>query len=225
MTSSEKERATFDAWLTQVPENSLEKPILVTNIEDVFQYMPVCGNYTNEPVILYFRKEQLLQDELQKILDLFSRSDPSFEISVVRHDEQSLSIGIGDKGRNRSVNFDGEYFGHNHPTHLTLENAAALPRCFVAGLMPSAGDVDGFLKHAESVRNGTRIFSKNGYVFIRSIEGISSRNTEDFRNKYLDLFLGENKFGLESDDAVAKYFRENLGFEIEFHYLSSGGES
>lgn len=218
--NSEEERMGFDEWLAQVPENSQDKPILIHDVAELVRFLPQSGNYKEERVNLFFEKIEFTPDDLQKILEQFSRNDPSFEISVTKHADGLISIGIGDKAGNRSIIFDGEYFGHYHPTSLKLKNEDALPKCFVAGLMPSAGDVKGFMKHSESVAKGTRIFSKNGYVLIKPMEGTGSQRDalKEFSEKYFDLFLGENKLGLKSDAEVKEYFKQNLGFEIVFHY-------
>lgn len=218
---TDEEKKAFDDWLARVSESSAEKPIVINNIEEVARFLPQNGNYRGEKINLFFKKEAFLPDELQTILEMFSQDNPSFEISVVRHGNNLISVGIGDKVRNGSTILDGEYFGHYHPTQFELENEEALPSCFTMGLMPSAGDVKGFLKHFESVKEGTRIFSKNGYVFIKPAVEIENLDQVlgEFSQKYFDLFLGLNKLGLKSDEEVADYFRKNFGFDIEFHYF------
>lgn len=219
---TDEEKKAFDDWLSRVPESSAEKPIIINNVEEIARFLPQHGNYREEKINLFFMKEAFLPDELQAILEMFSQNNPSFEISVARNGDNLISVGIGDKVRNGSTILDGEYFGHYHPTQFKLENEEVLPSCFTMGLMPSAGDVKGFLKHSESVKEGTRIFSKNGYIFIKP-----TRETEnigqvlgEFSQKYFDLFLGLNRLGLKSDEEVADYFKENFGFDIEFHYFS-----
>ena len=219
---TDEEKKAFDDWLARVPESSAEKPIIINNVEEVARFLPQNGNYRGEKINLFFKKEAFLPDELQAILEMFSQDNPSFEISVVRHGNNLISVGIGDKARNGSTILDGEYFGHYHPTQFKLENEEVLPSCFTMGLMPSAGDVKGFLKHFESVKEGTRIFSKNGYVFIKP--ALETENIDqvlgEFSQKYFDLFLGLNKLGLKSDEEVVNYFKENFGFDIEFHYFN-----
>jgi len=218
---TDEEKKAFDDWLARVPESSAEKPIIINDVEEIARFLPQHGNYRGEKINLFFKKEIFLSDELQAILEMFSQDNPFFEISVVRNGDNLISVGIGDKVRNGSTILDGEYFGHYHPTQFKLENEEALPSCFTMGLMPSAGDVKGFLKHFESVKKGTRIFSKNGYAFIKlSLETENiGQVLDEFSQKYFDLFLGLNKFGLKSDEEVADYFRENFGFDIEFHYF------
>jgi len=185
---TEEEKKAFDDWLAQVSESSAEKPIIINNVEEITGFLPQNGNYRGERINLFFKKEVFLPDELQAILEMFSQGNPSFEISVVRHGNNLISVGIGDKVRNGSTILDGEYFGHYHPTQFELENEEALPNCFTMGLMPSAGDVKGFLKHSESVKEGTRIFSKNGYVFIKP--ALETENIDqvlgEFSQKYFD---------------------------------------
>ena len=218
---TDEEKKAFDDWLARVPESSAEKPIIINNVEEVARFLPQNGNYRGEKINLFFKKEAFLPDELQAILEMFSQDNPSFEISVVRHGNNLISVGIGDKARNGSTILDGENFGHYHPTQFKLENEEVLPSCFTMGLMPSAGDVKGFLKHFESVKEGTRIFSKNGYVFIKP--ALETENIDqvlgEFSQKYFDLFLGLNKLGLKSDEEVVNYFKENFGFDIELHYF------
>jgi|SRR3989344_351075 len=217
---TDEEKKAFDTWLEQVSESSPENPIVIDNIEDVAGLLPQHGNYRGEKVNLFFKKEGLSSDELRIILEKFSQNNPSFEISVVRNDDGIFSIGIGDKARNSSTILDGEYFGHYHPTQFEFENKETLPSCFVLGLMPSAGDMKGFLKHTETIKDGTRIFSKNGYILIKPIPeaGEPGQALEEFSRNYFDLFLGVNKLGLKTDEEVADYFRKNFGFDIEFHY-------
>jgi len=218
---SEEERKGFDRWLSQLPENSLEKPIAITNIDEITSFLPDVPNYKNESINLFFTKGEFVPDELQSILEKFSKTNPSFEISLVKHNGSVISIGIGNKIRNASTILSGEYFGHYHPTQIEMENNESLPYCFVAGLMPSAGDIKGFLKHPESVKKGTRIFSKNGYVLIKPTTEIKdfNRAIDNFNQNYFDLFLGVNKFGFKSDDEIIKYFKDAFGFDIEFHYF------
>ncbi|MEN9341835.1 MAG: hypothetical protein RIQ54_91, partial [Candidatus Parcubacteria bacterium] len=217
---TDEDKRIFDAWLEQAPESSIENPIAINTIEDVAKFLPQQGNYRDEKINLFFKKEDLSPDELRAILEKFSQSNPDFEISVVRHNDAIFSVGIGDKARNRSTILDGEYFGHYHPTQFEFENKEILPNCFVLGLMPSAGDIKGFLKHAETVKDGTRIFSKNGYILIKPISeaGDPSKTLDEFNRNYFDLFLGVNNLGLKSDEAVADYFKKSFGFDIEFHY-------
>lgn len=217
------EKKAFDDWLTRVSESSAEKPIIVNDVEEVARFLPQNGNYRGEKINLFFKKEEFSSDELRAILEMFSKDNPSFEISIVKHGNNLISVGIGDKVRNGSTILDGEYFGHYHPTQFKLENEEALPSCFTMGLMPSAGDIKGFLKHFESVKDGTRIFSKNGYVFIKPAPALETEKVGqvlgEFSQKYFDLFLGLNKLGLKSDEEVIDYFRENFEFDIEFHYF------
>lgn len=214
------ERDAFDHWLEGIPEHSLEKPIPVAHIDDILGLLPSVGNYGEEKVNIFFTKEMFSPEDLQSILEGFSEKNPVFEISIVKMHDALISIGIGGKIRNRSTNFDGDYFGHYHPTQFEFENKDELPGCFRLGLMPSAGDIKGYLNHKESVKMGTRIFSRHGYTvlkYIGTMEGLE-HSLMDFSQKYFDLFLGKNMFGLKSDEDIANYFKNHLGFEIEFHY-------
>jgi len=218
---SEEEKESFNQWLSQVPENSLEKPMTITDIDDIETFLLQMPNYKEDKINLFFTKKEFTKEELQAILEKFSKTNPSFEISLVKHGNNVISIGIGNKVRNGSTILSGEYFGHYHPTQIRLENSENLPYCFVEGLMPSAGDIKGFLKHPESVRNGTRIFSKNGYIFIKPTAKTEdfSQAVEDFSQNYFDLFLGVNRFDFKSDDEVLRYFKERFCFEVSFHYF------
>ena len=219
---TDEEKKAFDDWLARVPESSAEKPIIINKIEEIERFLPQHGNYRGEKINIFFIKDVFLPGELQAILERFSQNNPPFEISVVRNGDNLISVGIGGKVRNGSTIFDGEYFGHYHPTQFKLENKEALPSCFTMGLMPSAGDVKGFLKNSESVKEGTRIFSKNGYLFIKPTQETENigQVLGEFSQKYFDLFLGLNRLGLKSDEEVADYFKKNFGFDIEFHYFN-----
>jgi hypothetical protein len=218
---SEKEKESFDKWLSKIPESSIEKPIGIENTKEIFGFLPSSANYKGERINLFFTQTREFEsNELQTILEDFAKKDSSFEISLVKNRDNLISIGIGNKTGNSSTILEGEYFGHYHPTKIELKNKNILPNCFSNGLMPSAGDIKGFLKHKESVKNGTRIFSKNGYVFIKPIAEIENidQSLEEFSEKYFDLFLGINKFNFKSDNDAIKYFSEKLGFKMEFHY-------
>jgi len=214
---SEEERKDFDEWIDSLPENSIENPI-----QEIIDLLPTSANYKNERINLFFSKERFLTNELHLLLEKFARQNPSFEISVVSHDDNLISVGIGNKVRNGSTLLSGSYFGHYHPTNLKLENIEKLPRSFVAGLMPSSGDLRGFFKFHESVKDGTKIFSKNGYVEIKRVREIENPQLvlKKFKEKYFDLFLGENKLNMQADDDISRFFENTFGYKLEFHYFS-----
>jgi len=221
---TEEEKIDFNQWLERIPENSAEKPIIVANIEEIPAFLPKTANYKGERINLVFAKQEgFTPEDLQTILENFAQQKSSFEISLTKHNDHLISIGIGDKVKNSSTLLKGEYFGHYHPTQIQtkLECKEILPDSFVAGLMPSPGDIKGFLEHPESVINGTRIFSDKGYIYFRLVEKVENPDPsfDNFEQKYFDLFLGENKFDFKSDKEMADYFRKNFGIEIEFHYF------
>lgn len=218
---SPEEQTSFDQWRERLPENTREKPLAVASIEEMLKLLPSSANYTGEDIRLFFTKEGFSDEELENLMSRFSGTDPSFEISLIRSGDQHVEIGIGNKTRHFTRSWGGEYFAHSHPMHLyQLPNPDNMPHCFLAGVMPSSGDARAYCGHPQSIMNGTRIFSRAGYSLIRPIEGIEAipPGMEEFQAGYLDLFLGENKFGFITDAEVARYFREKLGLEVEFHY-------
>lgn len=221
---TEREKKEFDEWLEKIPKNSPENPIFINSADEVAEFLPLCGNYSENKVNVYFTKEIFSSDDLQLILENFSKTNRSFEISIVKKSDNLISIGIGNKARNPSTLIEGEYFGHYHPTQFEMKNKEELPDCFVMGLMPSAGDVRGFLNHMEVIKTGTRIFSKNGYIFLKPTGEMEDPSVvlKEFSKKYFNLFLGENKLGLKSDQEIAEYFKETFGIEIKFHYFNQG---
>ncbi len=176
-----------------------------------------------EDVRVYFGAEHFSDADLEELMRRFcALQTSSFEIALVRYGERCLQVSIGNKSRHFVRDFgSGEYFAHSHPAELYSppENSDETPPCFRAGILPSGGDVRGFIKAPHAIANGTRVFSKNGHSFIRPIEGAHA-DAADYSAKYLDLFLGKNALGLETDEEVIDYFRNMLGLELSFAYNS-----
>ena len=216
---SEVERAAFDQWRATVPSSSSEGPLRITSVDEVLQLLPSAPNYTKEDIRLFFEKDGFGNAELESLMDAFCRQDPGFEIAIVRTDNRHIQVGIGDKGRHYMKNFGGgEYFAHSHPSHLyDIPNNQNLPACFVAGVMPSGGDVQGYKKSPHSIAQGTRIYSRGGHSFIKPLSS-DPVGIEHYRSAYLNLFRGENALGLNSDEGVISYFREQLGLELSLAY-------
>jgi len=117
------------------------------------------------------------------------------------------------------MRMDGDYFGHYHPTeNFILEKPEDLPKSFLQGLLPSPGDIRGFLKNPDAIKKGTRIYSKNGYVLVSFGGALEnpSEAVEKYKRAYFDLFLGNNKLGFSSDEDVADYFREQFQINLQF---------
>lgn len=224
---SPEEKNSFDNWLSQTQNTSIETASPINNLEEALQFLPPAGNYTDKKINLYFQKENLTTNDMQSLMESFSKNNPDFEISLVKNSDNLIAVGVGGKIRNASTTFDGEYFGHYHPTQFEFKNKESLPDCFNLGLMPSAGDIKGYLKHAEAVKNGTRIFSKNGYVLIKPLETVNKidQNLNDYSEKYFDLFLNVNKLNLKTDAEVSDYFKKNFGLEITFKYIANNEQS
>lgn len=224
---SSEEKNNFDIWLAQAKNTSIETALPINNLEEVLQFLPLTGNYTEKKVNLYFQKENILATDMQLLMESFSKNNPAFEISLVKNLDNLITIGVGGKAKNTSTIFDGEYFGHYHPTQFEFKNKELLPNCFNMGLLPSAGDIKGYFKHSQSVKDGTRIFSKNGYVFVKPLEKINDidENLNDYSEKYFDLFLNFNKLNLKTDDEVINYFKKNFGLEITFNYTANNQPS
>lgn len=218
----------FDEWWCQFNYSSLQAPIEVADMRQVFNFMPAYPNYTDMQVNLFFKKQTgFTSDELQSIMETFSKKDPVFEVSLVKHSSGVISIGIGGKVRNSSTIFSGEYFGHYHPTQFSLEGLEGLPDCFVAGLMPSAGDIKSFFRFPQAVSQGTRIFSKNGYVFIKLSGQMDNLEEilEQFRQSYFGLFAGINNLPFKTDIEAIPYFKGAFGLDISFYYFDQKKEA
>jgi len=218
---TEEEKELFDNWKKNIPENSPQNPIKISGIGEILAYLPQCGNYKEEQLNLYFSKEQFSEQELHKILENFSRNNPDFEISVEKLADNLISIAVGNKTGGSKVLGRGEDFGHYHPTSFEFENRDLLPEPFNKGLLPSGGGIHGWYKNFENIRNGTRIFSKYGYILIKPTEkfkNIPEETLKHYIRDYLDLFLGENKFNFKISEEAIKYFKDDFGLDIEFHY-------
>lgn len=217
---SPEEKSSFDSWFTQIKNYSPETVETIDSLQDILKFMPATGNYTERKIVLYFKKDDLTPNDLQEFMEDYSKNNPAFEISLVKNPDNLIAIGVGGKVRSARTIFSGEYFGHYHPTQFELKNKESLPDCLNLGLMPSAGDIKGYLKHTEAVKNGTRIFSKNGYALIKPLETVNNvdQNLADYKEKYFDLLLGSDKLNLKTDDEVVNYFRKNFGLEITFYY-------
>jgi len=191
---TEEEKELFDNWKKNIPENSPQNPIKISGIGEIFAYLPQCGNYKEEQLNLYFSKEQFSEQELHKILENFSRNNPDFEISVEKLADNLISIAVGNKTGGSKVLGRGEDFGHYHPTSFEFENRDLLPEPFNKGLLPSGGGIHGWYKNFEE------------------------ETLKHYIRDYLDLFLGENKFNFKTSEEAIKYFKDDFGLDIEFHY-------
>lgn len=219
LNETEEEKQSFDEWLKDSPESSLENPIQIEEPIEILKYLPNSGNYTNQKVNIFFRKENFTLDDLYLILKSHSESEASFEISVVLHDKNTISIGIGNKARNISTLLNGDMFGHYHPI-LKHENPDDLPASFTKGLLPSHGDIKACLKFPHLFAKGTRIYSKHGYTEIKLQERSFDYENSliDFKEKYFKLFFGENKYDWKNDQDIIDYFKDNFKLIISFHY-------
>jgi len=215
-----EERSLFDTWLGKIPKNSFEQPIKINDPAEVTEYLPDVANYTGEPINLFFSYQGgFSNDDLDIIFRHFSSKNQNFEISMTRYQGGLLSVGIGDKTRDMSARMDGKYYGHYHPIgNFILTNQEVLPPRFMQGLLPSPGDIRGFLKNLNSVSDGTRIYSHNGSVSISIHVGRedTDKAVEEYKMAYFDLFLGKNKLGFLFDEDVINYFRERFSIDIQF---------
>jgi len=222
---SEEEKNGFNQWVKNIPESSLNSPLSISNLKEVQNLLPNYPNYRKgEKVNIFLYNENLFSDDdLTYFLKKFARQDKNFEISITRHSDKLISIGIGDKVRNSSTIIDpnGNYFGHYHPTGFGFDNPDELPDSFVLGIMPSFGDIKGYLKYVDALKSPTRIFSKYGYSKITRTGGIKELDSIELYkmgDKYINLFLGENNFGFKTDMEIAKALEKETGLKIEFHY-------
>jgi len=85
--------------------------------------------------------------------------------------------------------------------------------------LPSPGDIRGFLKNPDAVKEGTRIYSRNGYVGVTLNSQFDNPDeiVEEYKKMYFDLYLGKNGFGFTSNEDVAKYFHDKFQINLEFY--------
>lgn len=219
LSANKEEKQSFDKWLKNTPESSLENPIQIEKTIEILKFLPNYGNYTDQKVNIFFYKENFSIEDLDLILKSHSENEASFEISVVLHNENTISIGIGNKANNCSTLINGDILGHYHPI-LKYESPDNLPYPFIKGLLPSHGDIKACLKYPDLFIKGTRIYSKHGYTEIK-LEKTSFDNKNplaNFKEKYFKLFLGENKYHWKNDQDIIDYYKDNFNLIISFHY-------
>ena len=207
----------FDGWLANVPENSFEAPIIAQTLDDVIAVLPKFPNYTYEPINIFFHCDTS-DASLEEIFKTHIAQNQNFEISVVKHNKDIISVGLGSKIRNTSTIPEGEFFGHNHPI-LELGSKTKLPSLFIKALLPSPGDIKGYSKFVETIKNGTRIYSPYGFVIITPLESFNIANIADYSSKYFQLFNDKNEFDWNNDRDVSNYFESKFNLKLEF-YLS-----
>ena len=219
---TEEEKKKFQEWKEKLTVNSFEKPITIRNINEIVSVLPTAPNSTGKKIEIFFKKDVDFTDiELQQIFKNFSASNPEFEIGVTRFKDEILSIDIGNKERS-SNNENGEYFGHYHPISnaKNIQNQEKLPESFLAGLMPSRGDLIGWEKFFKKGQKINRIFSKNGYIEVGvpdNFAGFSKENLEEFGSKYFDLFYGKNSIGIKTEEEMIDYFNDKFALTIKIH--------
>jgi len=224
---SPEEVATFDMWERDIPQSSMEQPILLDDPQKVFSFLPKAANYTDKAVNIFFSFPLGFgANDLDTIFKSFSHNNPNFEISITQYSGTILSIGIGDKTRDKSMRMDGAYYGHYHPVgNFILEQPETFPPSFVLGLLPSPGDIRGFLKNPDAVKDGTRIYSTHGSVVVIPREKFENPDkiVDEYKRVYFDLFLGINKFGFTSDEDMIKYFKDNFHIDLQIFPIEAGG--
>lgn len=224
---SPEEMESFDNWKRDIPRSSMEQPIKIDEPQKVLSFLPNAANYTDEAVNMFFSlSTDVGVDDLDTIFKSFSQHNPNFEISITQYSGTLLSIGIGDKTRDKSMRMDGAYYGHYHPVgNFKLEQPETLPSSFVLGLLPSPGDIRGFLKNPEAVKGGTRIYSTLGSVVVTPRERFENPDeiVAEYKRAYFDLFLGTNKFGFTSDEDMIQYFKDHFQIDLQFLSNEAGG--
>lgn len=230
---SEEERRIFADWLTS-QASSLEQPIRLERTEQALEYLPAAPNPEEKGVEVYFEVAHSA-DDLHEVLDRWREGNPAFEIALHAYTDHVFSVEVGTKMGGTAPHDGARYIGHYHPM-IAYENPDVLPEAFVKGVMPSSGDIKGFLKHPAAVRGGTRIVSAGGCAVVSLIEESDppalDETTEEkiaiFKAKYLNLFKGENSLDARSNEDVAQLltkFGLHIEFQMESHEISNPSAS
>lgn len=217
---TEQEVDEWKKWLRAAPVTDFDQPLQVTSLRECIAYLPPLGNPTTDRFNLFFKGEFLLNAEkTETILYEVAKKELNYEISVIRHSTDTISIGIGGRVRNPSTLFgEGEYVGHYHPLGIDLERPELLPELFIKGLIPSPGDVKSYIKFPEAIKDGTIIVSPFGSVAVRSggQPEYFDASLEEYRCEYLKLFLGKSSLAWKTERDVRSYFRQSFGLELTF---------
>lgn len=220
---TEKEKNDFNKWKENLPENSLDNPIKVKNVNEIFNFLPSSPNWQKEDIKIAFQKEGgFTEKQLKEIFYGFSLNSPEFEIGLSIISEDKIYIIVGDKeGYNSGEG--GENYGHYHPISLIekIKEKNDLPEIFISGLMPSRGDLVSWEKYFKKGQRITRIFSKNGYLEVEAADnfkGFNIDNIASFASKYFDLFLGKNELGIKTEKDMIEYFNDKFLLNIKTYY-------
>lgn len=217
---TEQEVDEWEKWLRAAPVTDFDQPLQVASLRECVAYLPPLGNPTTDKLNLFFKGESLLNvEEAKAIFYEVAKKGLNYEISVIRHSADTISIGIGGRVRNPSTLFgEGEYVGHYHPLGVDFDRPELLPELFIKGLIPSPGDVKSYIKFPEAVKDGTIIVSPFGSVAVRpgGQPGYFDASLEEYRCEYLKLFLGESSLVWKTEEDVQSYFRQRFGLELTF---------
>ena len=70
---SPEEENSFDTWLSQTQNTSTETALPINKLDEVLQFLPPAGNYTDKKINLYFQKENLTTNDMQSLMESFSK--------------------------------------------------------------------------------------------------------------------------------------------------------
>jgi len=215
---SADERQAFEDWDTQRSRDA----IAISHPADALAHLSPAPKPGHERAEVRFALRHTAE-ELHAVLDAWRMEDPRFEIAVHDHGPEEFSVEIGNKMGGTSPREDALYVGHYHPT-LAYPIASDLPAAFVRGVMPSGGDVRGFIRYPAAIRNGTRIYAADAVAELSlakpsesyAFDIAAARALDEFTGAYFALFEGENRLGIHTDNEVATLFLDRFGLRVTF---------
>jgi hypothetical protein len=212
---SQEEKDDFDEWLSK-QASTLENPISILNENDILNYLPQSGNYTGNRVEVFFSGAE------KSFLDAIHHYKGSFEIAIHKYSEQIFSVEIGSKTGGVSPKEDALYIGHFHPD-IAIQNLD-IPEIVRAELIPSPGDIKGFLKNRQSIANGTLIVSAHGESSVHLTDDLNNITNDEietrlksFSEKYFDIFLNKNPFSWLTEEDVIAFYKKQFALDIRIN--------
>lgn len=224
---SPEEKKEFDVWKEHAKKSSVEVPLSLESAHELYELFPNVPNYERKAFGFFVDfKNKNKENEAHEFFSEFVKGKGKmYEATTTRLENDTWWFGVGNKTGSSSDVHEGWYFGHSHPSKLNnlIQKKDTLPELFEKCVMPSAGDLRGYLKEflLKKEKEVTRIYSEFGWSDISILEKMNKKEIEENLNEYaetyFDLFLGENKMGFNSLKESQEYFRKKFGLSITFH--------